>query len=221
MPVIVRQLARNRQIAEFGDISDFRYRRDQIDLLASKNISTEKKPAQIKDSHPIRRSLYIGSFDPPTNGHLWVIEKGAKMFDELVVGIGVNPKKNYTFLIEERKEMLDKIVAPFGNVVVKVLGTKLAARFATETKCDFILQGIRNLEDYEYQKASRHLNSNVAEQVDTVFVIPPHYLTETSSSLVKGLVGFDDWEPVVKNLVPLAVFEKLSEKNGHLKGQHV
>ena len=184
-PIIVRQMARMRQIAEFGESPNFKYRKDQIDHLHTyftviPLVSKDNLPEYFANK---RRGLYIGSFDPPTNGHCWVIENGAKLFDELVIGIGINPKKTYTFSVDERKEMLERIVEPMHNVSVKIMGTKLSAQFAEEMKCSFILQGIRNLEDYEYQKTNRHLNGSV----DTVFVIPPHYLTEISSSLVKGL----------------------------------
>lgn len=223
-PAQVRQLAQLRRIAEFPDTSNpesRKYRRDQIDRLVVQRNGAAKSDATTEIVPDIegtvtevatRRALYIGSFDPPTNGHLWVIERGSRMFDELIVGVGINPKKTYTFSLEERKAMLEKIVLPFGNVRVKVLGKKLAARFAAANHCGYLLQGIRDLADYEYQKAARYQNESIAENVDTVLVVPPRELIETSSSFVKGLVGFDEWEQVVSKVVPPEVLERLKER---------
>lgn len=168
-----------------------------------------KKPPKPKTT---RRALYVGSFDPPTNGHVWVIEEASELFDEVIVGVGINPKKSYTLSMEERQNILEAIVQPLGNVKVKTLGTKLSAKFAEANDCNYIVQGIRSLEDYEYQKAARYANARIAANVKTVWVVPPSELIEVSSSFVKGLVGFEDWESVVEKLVPTAVFEKLKAK---------
>ena len=159
-----------------------------------------------------RRALYIGSFDPITNGHLWVIEQGSMLFDELIVGVGVNPKKTYTFTQAEREAIIKKVVAPFGNVKVKALGKKLAAKFARDNGCSYLLQGIRDENDYIAQRAARYGNEDIVEGIQTILVIPPRELVETSSSFVKGLVGFDDWEQVVSRHVPEDVFKLLRDK---------
>jgi pantetheine-phosphate adenylyltransferase len=162
----------------------------------------------------IRRGVYAGSFDPPTNGHLFMIEEGARLFDELVVAVGVNPDKRTTFSLETRLELLREIAAPWANVRVESFENEFLIRYASTIGAQYILRGIRNGQDFTYERTMRHVNEDLEPGVSTVFLIPPRHLAETSSSFVKGLVGPRGWREVVATFVPRPVFGKILARFG-------
>ena len=152
-----------------------------------------------------RRAVYAGSFDPITHGHLWMIQHGAKLFDELIVAIGHNPEKRYLFPLEDRLHMLRETVRPFRNVRVDNFENLFLVRYAQQAKAGFILRGIRNEEDYGYERGMRYINAEFDHEILTVFLMPPREYAEISSSFVKGLVGPEGWEDVVRKYVPPVV----------------
>jgi len=160
----------------------------------------------------MRRCIYAGSFDPPTNGHLWMIKQGSKLFDQLIIAVGTNPEKKYLFTIEERIEMLKEITKDLSNIIVTHFEGKFLVDFAREVNANYILRGIRNIEDYRYEKVLRNINADLAPEIVTVFLMPPRELAEVSSSIVKSLIGFKRWEDVVEKYVPKPVLKKLVEK---------
>jgi pantetheine-phosphate adenylyltransferase len=143
-----------------------------------------------------------------------MIEQGSKLFDELIVAVGTNPEKKYLFTVEERIEMLKEIAKDFHNVTVAHFEGKFLVDFAREVKANYILRGIGNIEDYRYEKVMRNINSDLAPEIVTVFLMPPRELAEVSSSIVKSLIGFEGWENVIKRYVPEPVLRKLIEKYG-------
>ncbi|MGC8586505.1 MAG: pantetheine-phosphate adenylyltransferase [Candidatus Micrarchaeia archaeon] len=155
------------------------------------------------------KCVYAGSFDPPTNGHLWMIQKGASIFDKLVVAIGINPSKTYTFTLEERIDMLKYITKDLRNVAVAHFENEFLVRYAKSIGAQFILRGIRDSSDYEYEKSMRSVNEDIEKSITTVFLMPPEKLSKISSSLVKGLVGTKDWERIVSSYVPKYIFNYL------------
>ena len=157
----------------------------------------------------MKKAVYAGSYDPLTNGHIWVIEQGVMMFDELIVAIGENPEKKYTFSMDERLDMLTQSLRKFDSVSITHFTNRYLVDFAIEQEAQFILRGIRNSHDFEYEKTIRHINSDMAPQINTVFVIPPRELSELSSSFVKALRGPNGWQSVVSKMVPEPVFQKL------------
>lgn len=161
-----------------------------------------------------RKAVYIGSFDPPTNGHLWVIEQGSKLFDELVVGIGTNPAKDYTFTLEERVGLLEEVTKDLPNVSVDTFEHQLAVMYAKQVDAGYILRGTRSVENYSEESGMHYINSDIDPGVITVFLPSPLDLTKISSSLVKGIVGFEGWEEIVKRYVPEPVYQKFVEKFG-------
>ena len=156
--------------------------------------------------------IYAGSFDPPTVGHLWMIEQGAELFGSLVVALGLNPAKRCLFGGEERLEMLRQSTAHLPNVEIHSFTNQFLINFAESVGARFILRGIRNESDYEQERTMRNVNGDLDPRVTTVFLMPPRAIAEVSSSLVKSLVGPERWEDVVKGYVSPAVFEKLREK---------
>lgn len=161
-----------------------------------------------------RTAVYAGSFDPPTNGHLYMIREGARLFDELIVAVGVNPDKKTSFDTETRLSLLREISQPFPNVTIDEFENEFLIRYAASTGARYILRGIRNGQDFSYERTMRHVNADLEPDVATVFLIPPRELAETSSSFVKGLVGPTGWREVVKGFVPPPVFDRFIEKYG-------
>lgn len=159
-----------------------------------------------------RVAVYAGSFDPPTNGHLWMIDKGAKMFDKLIVAIGINPSKKYTFSVEERLQMLQDSVKGCPNVSINYFDNKYLVKYAETIGADFILRGIRNTSDFSFEQGMNNINRDINSKVNTVFLIPPRELCEVSSSFVKSLIGPDGWQNVVSQYVPKPVFNKIKQK---------
>jgi pantetheine-phosphate adenylyltransferase len=155
-----------------------------------------------------RKCVYAGSFDPVTMGHMWMIREGAKLFDELIVAVGVNPAKKYTFSIEERLDFLRECAKGIGNVRIASFENQFLVHFAASIGAHYILRGIRSVRDYEFEAGMRHVNSDLSPKITTVFLIPPRGISEISSSFVKGLVGPAGWERVVKQYLPSPVYER-------------
>lgn len=171
-----------------------------------------------------RKAVYAGTFDVLTNGHLWMIQAASKMFDELVIAIGENPNKKFLFSLAERLDLIWESIWPNWvknpNVKLNLNGCKISVDsfsnqyligYAVQVKAGFIVRGIRNMTDYEYEKSMLNVNRDMKKNVETIFLIPPKNLSEISSSLVKGLIGPNRWDHVVKGCVPPPVFKKLKE----------
>ena len=153
-----------------------------------------------------RRAVYAGSFDPPTTGHLWMIRHAQAMFDELVVAIGTNPEKQATYTLEERTAMLEDITAEFPNVRV--------THFHDSIQADFVVRGIRSGADYEYERAMRYINADLQPAITTVILMPPREFAEVSSTMVKGMVGPQNWQKTIRRYVPDAVYRKILADHG-------
>lgn len=157
----------------------------------------------------MRTAVYAGSFDPPTNGHVWMIQRGLEMFDRLIVAIGSNPSKSYDFTVEERLELLRASLPSCERLTIAHFDNRYLVDYARQMDAEFILRGIRSPQDYEYERVMRHLNADMAPKVTTVFLMPPRDIAEISSSVIKGLVGPDGWEDTVRRYVPQPVFEAM------------
>ncbi|MFD0892070.1 pantetheine-phosphate adenylyltransferase [Luteolibacter ambystomatis] len=158
----------------------------------------------------MRTAVYAGSFDPPTNGHLWMIERGLELFDRLIVAIGNNPSKSYTFTVEHRIKLLRESVPSCERLTIDHFDNRFLVDYAMTMDAHYILRGIRSPDDYEYERVMRHINSDMAPQITTTFLMPPRDIAELSSSMVKGLIGPEGWEEIVRRYVPIPVFEALS-----------
>ena len=160
-----------------------------------------------------RLAVYAGSFDPPTVGHLWMIRESASIFDRLHVALGVNPAKRCLFPSDERLAMLREITADFPNVDVGAFTNQFLVRHAQSIGARFVVRGIRSPSDFEFERAMRNINGDHAPEITTVFLMPPRDIAEVSSSFVKGLVGPEGWEQLVRQYIPPAVFERLLRLN--------
>ena len=161
-----------------------------------------------------KKAVYAGSFDPLTNGHLWMIEQGADLFDELIVAIGQNPKKVYTFSLAERLSMLREVSRPMPRVRVESFDFQYLVHYAASIEAQYILRGIRNARDYEFENEMQDINADINPGVKTIYRFPPRPLVGVSSSMVKELIGPEGWEEVIKQYVPEPVLRKLKERFG-------
>lgn len=155
-----------------------------------------------KRANNARRAVYAGSFDPLTNGHMYMIREGAKLFDELVVAIGINPAKKATFTLEERLAHLRRCTAGLKNVKYGHFENRFLVDYARSIRAAYILRGVRNAQDFEYERTMRQVNGDLEPGITTVILMPPRDLAELSSSFVKGLVGPRGWEKVIKRFLP-------------------
>ncbi|MEM7621967.1 MAG: pantetheine-phosphate adenylyltransferase [Planctomycetota bacterium] len=153
--------------------------------------------------------VYAGSFDPPTNGHAWVIEHAATLFGRLVVAVADNPEKSYSYPLERRLSWLREISDGFANVEVTHIENQFLAHFARDRGAGYIVRGIRNEADYQYERAMRYVNEDLNPGLTTTFVIPPRDLCEISSSFVKNMMGPAGWEPIVRDYLPACVARDL------------
>ena len=160
----------------------------------------------------MRNAVYAGSFDPITNGHLWMIEQSAALFDFVTIAIGVNPNKKTTFTIEERTQMILGAVSHLNNFDVASFEFQYLVNYASEIKAGWLVRGLRSVDDFEYEKVMKYVNHDLNRHVETIFLMPPRELVEVSSSFVKGLVGPDGWQNVVSMYLPKKVSDKFVEK---------
>ncbi len=159
----------------------------------------------------MRIAVYAGSFDPPTNGHLWMIQKGLEMFDRLIVAIGSNSAKSYSYTVEERLEMLRASVPNSDRLEIDHFDNRYLVDYAKKKNATYILRGIRSPNDYEYERVMRHINADMAPEITTAFLMPPRDVAELSSSMIKALTGPEGWEETVKRYVPDEVFKVLKD----------
>ena len=154
------------------------------------------------------RALYPGSFDPPTNGHIDLIQRGAKLFEHLTVAVLNNPAKNPLFTAEERVEMLRESVGAIGNVAVATFNG-LMVNSARSLGCTAVLRGSRAISDYEYEFQMALMNRRLAPEVETVFLQPAGRYSFVSSRMLKEVarVGGD-----VTGLLPPNVVRRLKSR---------
>ncbi|HEX8144359.1 MAG TPA: pantetheine-phosphate adenylyltransferase [Pyrinomonadaceae bacterium] len=160
----------------------------------------------------MRRAIYPGSFDPVTNGHLDIIERGCKLFDEIIIAILVNPEKRALFTLEERREMLQEVVSEIshGSCTLRVEDFEgLLVHYAVERQADAIVRGIRAVSDYEYELQMALMNRRQEPRIETVFMMPAEVYSYVSSRLVKEVFQLGG---TVDGLVPASVEARLRRK---------
>jgi pantetheine-phosphate adenylyltransferase len=153
-------------------------------------------------------AIYPGTFDPPTNGHLDLIHRGASIFDELVVAILDNAEKVPLFALQERLEMLRECTQQYSNVTVDTFGG-LMVECAAKHRAQAVLRGIRAVSDYEYELQMAWMNRKLAPELETVFMMPAEAYSYLSSRLIRQLGKFGG---SVQGLVPESVERRLRAK---------
>jgi pantetheine-phosphate adenylyltransferase len=153
------------------------------------------------------RAVFPGSFDPITNGHLDVVQRSVKLFDELIIAVGRSPIKDALFTPEERVEMIAELVADMPGVSVESFDG-LTVEYAAKKKADVILRGLRSLTDMRYEFELAMTNRSVTG-IETVFMITSEQYGFTSSTLIRQVasLGGD-----ISNLVPKNVYGRLQKR---------
>lgn len=136
-----------------------------------------------------RIAVYTGTFDPVHRGHLDVITRGSRLFDRLIVGVGINPEKSTYFSIDERVELIRAVVSDLPNVeVLKFDG--LAVRFVRDVGARIMVRGLRTLSDMEYEFTMSLMNLNLDPEIETVFLMAKEEFSHVSSSLLRQIAAF-------------------------------
>ena len=160
----------------------------------------------------MRRAIYPGSFDPITNGHLDIIERGCRLFDEIIIAVLNNPEKNPMFSVAEREAMLSEVL-PLINArdcEIKIANfAGLLVDFANEREATAVVRGIRAISDYEYELQMALMNRRLEPRIETVFLMAGESYSYISSRLVKNvfILGGN-----IKGLVPEKVEMMMAEK---------
>jgi pantetheine-phosphate adenylyltransferase len=153
-------------------------------------------------------AIYPGSFDPLTNGHLDLIERGSKIFDELIVAILRNTEKTPLFSLGERREMLEAMTKQWRNVSVDTF-EGLMVDYAVTVNASAVLRGIRAISDYEYELQMALMNRKLRPSLETVFMMPAEKYSYLSSRLVREIAQLGG---SIQGLVPEIVEQRLREK---------
>jgi len=153
-------------------------------------------------------AIYPGSFDPVTNGHLDIIERGLKLFDKVIVAILTNPGKKFLFTLEERIEMLEVSMKKFSNVEIDTFDG-LTVDYAAQRNAQGILRGLRALSDFEYEFQMALMNRRLNREVQTVFLMTGLRWIYTSSSIIKEAAQFGG---TIKGMVPPVVEKRIKER---------
>ena len=155
----------------------------------------------------MRRAIYPGSFDPITMGHLDIIERSARLFDEVVVALLLNIEKQPMFTIEERAEMIREVI-PWSNVRVGAFDG-LLVHYAVEQQAQFVVRGIRAISDYEYELQMALMNRRLEPNVETVFLMAGEAYSYISSRLIKEVFKLGG---SIEGLVPELVQRRMRDK---------
>ena len=168
--------------------------------------------AFVLPSLSMRRAIYPGSFDPVTNGHLDIIQRGCKLFDEIIIAILINPEKQPFFSIAERRQMLTEVLTGIDHSTCRVKVDAfegLLVQYALAQKADAIVRGIRAISDYEYELQMALMNRRLEPTIETVFMMPAETYSYVSSRLVKEVFQLGG---KLTGLVPTLVQKRMKEK---------
>lgn len=158
-----------------------------------------------------RIGIYPGTFDPITNGHLDIIQRGLKLFDLLYVVVPNNIQKNTLFTVEERISLLKEVLKDYDNIIVTSTD-KLTVDFAEEVGAFAMLRGLRMVSDFEYELQLSAINKEIKKDIETIFIMSSHDLSFLSSSSVKELAKFNgDISKFVPNVVAEALLKKIKK----------
>jgi pantetheine-phosphate adenylyltransferase len=158
----------------------------------------------------MKRAIYPGSFDPITNGHLDVIERGRKLFDEVIVAVAHNDEKQALLSLEERLQLLEISIGKIDNVRIAEFDG-LLVEFAVSQKANAVIRGLRAVSDFEFEFQMALMNRKLETAVETIFLMPKEEYTYLSSRIIKEIarLGGD-----VSSFVPPAVVKALGRKFG-------
>ena len=157
----------------------------------------------------MRKAVVAGSFDPITNGHLDIIERSSELFDEVIVVLSHNVQKNYLFSLDERKLLVEKVIAHVPNAKVVAVSGGLTVEAAAQLGASVLVRGVRNATDFEYEATLASHNRVQNSEVETVLLLSKEEDRFVSSSMMKELARFGG---AVTSFVPSVVADALQEK---------
>ena len=158
------------------------------------------------------RAVYPGSFDPITNGHIYIAERAAAVFDEVIVSVLINERKTSGFTVEERCDMARESLAHVPNITVGSFNG-LLVDYVRQQKAGVIIRGLRAMSDFEYEFQMALMNRQLAPEIETFFIVTDPKYSYVSSSSVREIFRFGG---TVKDVVPVGVYERLRERyNGN------
>jgi len=152
-----------------------------------------------------KRAIYPGTFDPLTLGHLDLIERSSKMFEQIIIAIGNNPEKNPMFNVDERKQMIQKATAHLPNIQI-VIFHSLLVDLCKEEKANIIIRGVRTVTDFEYEMQMNHANVSLNKEIETIFLMPSLETSYISSSVVRAILKFNG---EIDHLVPNSILNNI------------
>ncbi len=159
-------------------------------------------------------AVYPGSFDPITNGHVDIIKRAIKMFDQLIVLVAYNPEKKFLFTVDERVEMILEVVKDLGNIQVDST-PGLLVDYVKQSGANIILRGLRALSDFEYEFQLALMNRRLNREIETVFLMTGYKWFYVSSSIIKEAAGHGG---SVKGMIPDIVNQRIEAKYGRGNG---
>lgn len=154
------------------------------------------------------RAIYPGSFDPITNGHLDIIERASKVFDEVIVGVLFNPDKKSFFSVKERVELIERVIKQFPNVRVESF-SGLAVNFLKKHESKLIIRGLRAVSDFDYEFQIAQMNNKLDSDIETIFMTTSASYSFLSSSSVKQVALFGG---CIEGLVPNEIIKDIIKK---------
>lgn len=154
-------------------------------------------------------ALFPGSFDPFTNGHLNTVERAAELFDKVIIAVVTNTTKIGLFTSEEKIELINLSISHLDNVEVIAQAEGLTVDIAEELGAKFLVRGIRNMTDYEYEKNIASMNKRLKPSIETVFLMADDNLSNVSSSIIKEIAKF---KGDIKAFVPTDVEQAIAKK---------
>jgi len=157
----------------------------------------------------MNKAIYPGTFDPITFGHIDIIERCSKIYDNVIVGVlDSSHHKKMLFSSSERKEMIEQSISHLNNVTVKIFNS-LLVDFASNENCEVIIRGLRVLSDFEYEFKMALMNRNLNDNITTLFMMPHEKYTHISSSLIKEVVLLNG---KIDDYAPTNVIDRMNEK---------
>jgi pantetheine-phosphate adenylyltransferase len=168
------------------------------------------------DVHGPQVAVYTGVFDPVHFGHLDVIRRGSRIFDRLIVGVGNNPEKSPFFTIDERVQLVSRVVSPYANVEVRPF-TGLAVHFVRDMGARIMLRGLRTLSDMENEFSMSLTNLALDTQIETVFLMAKEEYSHISSTLIRQIATFQgELTKFVPPEIKAALLDRVRERNANV-----
>ena len=155
----------------------------------------------------VRRAIYPGTFDPITNGHLDIISRACKIFDEIIVAVAESEAKKPMFTLEQRIEMVKSVTK--GHPKIRVIGFEnLLVNLSDELDANFIIRGLRAVSDFEYELQMGYANASLKKELETIYLMPSLEQAFVSSSVVRSILHFNG---KIDHLVPAVVYDMIVE----------